>query len=867
MFRALSRRKPVGGRGSKKSLHWRAVAGKWAPYLGRSMPRDFGPCGTVLDRNTAFLFSHPERDFPYLREVAPLIDEGLFIPFFVNGEAAGTIWAIAHDESRRFDAEDLRVMTDLGIFAAAGYQKLLTLKKSASEAQQFASIVESSDDAIITKTLDGAISSWNKGAERVFGYAAKEVIGKPITILIRPEGRDEEAAILSRIRRGERIASYETVRRRKDGRLIDVSLTVSPLKDANGTIIGASKIARDITERVQAEQTVRASESQLQAAADLVGLGHYAWDPQTNDLEWDDRLRAMWGLPRDAQIDYGVWLAGVHPDDRERVEAAIQRCADSRGDGVYDIEYRVIGKTDGVVRWIATRGQTHFQNGRPVWFYGVALDVTARKRIENRLESLVEARTRELEEANKQLRSQIEQREIAEASVQQLQRLEAIGQTTSGVAHDFNNLLSIVLIHAQLLSGRVLDPEDREGVELICAAAERGAKLTEQLLAFSRQQQLEPQAIDLNSRIDEMRNLLGVTVGDTVRLKMALAPDLWPAWVDPTQIELIVLNLANNARDAMQSGGTLTLETFNAAVKTAALRPEEPLPGNYVGLVVKDTGTGIPYGALARVFEPFFTTKPPGKGSGLGLSQVLGVAKQSGGGVCIDTRAGEGTSVKVFFPRAEVATGDYKRGFIDAGQSPQMKGTANVLVVDDDKSVLKSTLRLLNSLGFSGIAAESAAEALRSIGTKPDVDIVLADVAMPEMNGIELARVIREARPSLPVILVTGYGDLALLKEAGQSQILQKPYTTGDLSAKWLPPSSVVQIAAAGPDKNRGFRASGCFRQHRVIRAVHETKQLRVRFMRRSSALIPLARAGETEKWIIARHSSSSQSPRSAWTR
>jgi PAS domain S-box-containing protein len=247
----------------KRNFHWRAIAGEWSQHRGGGTPRDFGPCGTVLDYNAPLLFSHPERDFPYFGEVRPLLEEGLLIPFHVDGEAIGTIWVVAHDASRRFDSEDLRVMTHLGAFAGAAYQTftLLGATRTANDelqlasaaAQRLAAIVESSDDAIVSKDLNGIIASWNAGAERLFGYTAEEVVGKPITLLLPSDRQEEEALILGRIRRGERVDHFDTVRRRKDGSLVEISLTVSPVRTVGGGIIGASKIARDITERRRAQ--------------------------------------------------------------------------------------------------------------------------------------------------------------------------------------------------------------------------------------------------------------------------------------------------------------------------------------------------------------------------------------------------------------------------------------------------------------------------------------------------------------------------------------------------------------------------------------------------------------------------------------
>jgi PAS domain S-box-containing protein len=546
-------------------------------------------------------------------------------------------------------------------------------------------------------------------------------------------------------------------------------------------IIGVSF---DVTERKRTEKALQESEARLQAAVDLVKLGCYAWDPRTNALQWDETIKAMWGLAAGTAVNYDVWRAGTHPDDLARVEAAIQRCADPESDGLYDAEYRVIGKNDGLERWVATRGQMVFENGTPAWFYGVAIEITQRKHTELTLERRVEARTQELTSVNRQLRAQVEQREIAEATLRQLQRLDAIGQITSGVAHDFNNLLSVILANARLLMRDLREPNDQEGLDLIRAAAERGARLTSQLLAFSHQQRLEPQQVDLNSKIAGMRRLLRVTLTSIIHLNVMPDSNLWPALVDPTQIELIVLNLALNSRDAMPSGGTLTIRTSNVVVAEKSSRPEEPSPGEYVSLAVIDTGDGIPEDVLPKVFEPFFTTKEPGKGSGLGLSQVFGFAKQSGGGVRIESRTGHGTCVTVFLPRATAPTADRATEHLDVLSPLQTERNITVLVVDDDKAVLASILRTLEYLGFAALAAESGATALHLIESQPGIDLVLADFAMPLRSGVELARDIQSKRPGLPVILITGYGEVDALKDFGETRVLRKPYGEEELATK-----------------------------------------------------------------------------------
>jgi signal transduction histidine kinase/DNA-binding response OmpR family regulator len=401
------------------------------------------------------------------------------------------------------------------------------------------------------------------------------------------------------------------------------------------------------------------------------------------------------------------------------------------------------------------------------------------------LEKRVEERTGELAAANRQLLKQIDERERVETTLRQMQRLEAVGQLTSGVAHDFNNLLTIVLGNIGFLERAPKGEESKAAKRLAVmrAAAERGAKLTSQLLAFSRRQRLEPKPIDLNEAIQSMRDLLGSTMGGSVQIDTVLRPPLWAALVDPTQIELVVLNLALNARDAMQVGGRLTVETDNVTLGPPQ-RPEEPPAGDYVMIAVGDTGTGMPPDVLAKCFEPFFTTKDVGKGSGLGLSQVLGFAQQSGGGVRIDTRARQGTTVRVYLPRATAQSRAPSANESSAQLADPSDGVSTILLVDDDYGVREVTSFILQEMGHEVLEAGSGGHALEMLDETPNVDLMLIDFAMPGMNGAELARHVRAKRPALPMIFLTGYADTTALADTDEDHIIRKPFRDHELVAK-----------------------------------------------------------------------------------
>ncbi|KMO12058.1 histidine kinase [Methylobacterium platani JCM 14648] len=405
------------------------------------------------------------------------------------------------------------------------------------------------------------------------------------------------------------------------------------------------------------------------------------------------------------------------------------------------------------------------------------------------LEQRVAERTRELAEANRALQHQIAERERVEGALRQAQRLEAVGQLTSGVAHDFNNLLTVIAGNIEFLERAVVDERSKRRLDMMRGAAERGARLTAQLLAFSRRQKLAPVPVQLNQTVASMRDLLQSSMGGSVRIEMTLQPDLWPALVDATQIELIILNLAINARDAMAVGGCLTIETANVQLDAAPTRAEEPSPGDYAMVAVSDTGTGIPADVLARVFEPFFTTKEVGKGSGLGLAQVYGFAKQSGGGVRIDTRDGEGTSVRVYLPRTAAGTAapETRPVELDCASARSPGDRRVVLVVDDDSAVRDITTTRLGEAGYAIREAGSGLAAIQALEADACVDLAVLDFAMPGMNGVEVATVIRQRWPQIQILFVTGYADhtaLAQVDAGGDDRVVQKPFRGEDLERK-----------------------------------------------------------------------------------
>jgi PAS domain S-box-containing protein len=695
-----------------------------------------------------------------------------------------------------------------------------------------------------------------------------------------------------------------------DRRYLD--LLFQPIVSPDGSVTGIFVEGSDVTERARVEAQLELSESTLGLAVEMAEIGTWDLDLISNRIEWSDHTRAMFGISPAAPVTLDDFYRGLHPEDKKAATEAFLAALDPDRRAHYDVEYRTIGKEDGVVRWVAAKGRGVFESGRCVRAIGTVLDISRRnaaqeelresearfrtladsapaliwmcdeqgalvfanrwheetfgrpvselmgegwqniihpqdqagftldfeqafkdrapfsrdvrvidrhgvtrwlhsearpREIEGRfvgyvgcdvditevhlasevLERGIDERTQELAATNRQLSAQIEERERVEATLRQMQRLEAIGQLTSGVAHDFNNLLTVILGNVDLVARAAveakMDEKTRQRLGYMRTAAERGATLTAQLLAFSRRQRLEARPIDLNDTVIGMRDLLQSSMGGSVRLEARLRPDLWPALVDPTQIELIILNLAINARDAMEVGGALVVSTDNIILGEPE-RAEEPPPGDYVLIAVTDSGSGMTPAVRDRAFEPFFTTKAVGKGSGLGLPQVYGFAKQSGGGVAIETELGKGTSVRVYLPRAEERRRTPRPSLFEARPEPlgDVRGR-RILVVDDDPPVREITATMLRTMGVDVIEAGSGGAALEILGGG-DFDLMVVDFAMPGMNGAELAAATARKWPDLPILFVTGYADLSAISSVSEDRIVQKPFRGGELQRK-----------------------------------------------------------------------------------
>ncbi len=620
------------------------------------------------------------------------------------------------------------------------------------------------DYAIYMLDPAGIVTSWNPGAQRFKGYTADEIIGRHFSRFYTEEEQRNGVPklVLETAAREGRFES-EGWRVRKDGSRFWANVVIDAIRSNSGQLIGFAKVTRDLTERRKADEALRKSEEQFRLL--IQGVTDYAiymLDPEGRVASWNAGAQRIKGYLAEEII--GKHFSCFYTGAERQVGIPAKGLDAARREGRWEREGLRVRK-DGSTFWAhVVIDAIRDPNGKVVGFAKVTRDITERK--------LAQA---ELEKAR-------------ESSLQS-QKMEAIGQLTGGVAHDFNNMLAVVIGSLELLKRRAArgDKDFLRFADSALDGAERAAALTRRLLAFARQQPLAPQSIECNKLVAGMSDLLTRTLGELIKVQTVLAGGLWRTFVDPSQLEAAIVNLAVNSRDAMPEGGKLTVETANASLDEAyAAQNAGVQAGQYVLISVTDTGEGMTPEVIAKAFEPFFTTKDVGKGTGLGLSQVFGFIKQSSGHVKIYSGPGEGTTVKLYLPRLLAATADVERAS-PHGEEPIPVGSADtlVLVVEDEPRMLRLATEAFRDLGYGVLQADSPTMALGIIAERPDISLLFTDVVMPGMSGRQLAERALHQRPDLKVIYTTGFSRDAFIRNGLLDHginFLSKPFSLDQLA-------------------------------------------------------------------------------------
>ncbi|WP_377810290.1 PAS domain-containing protein [Azospirillum sp. A29] len=742
----------------------------------------------------------------------------------------------------------------------------------------------------------------NAALAKINGISADAHVGRTIEELLPEYARTVGPIIDQVFTTGDAVAGFEMDGETpaSQGAQRTWLLGFFPVPGEDGAVAQVGATVVEITDRKRAEAELRQSEERLRLATEHAEIGLWDVDEVNQQLHWPPIVKAMFGISADVPVSMRDYYEGLHPDDHDATAAAYAAAADPNRRSLYDVEYRTIGKEDGIVRWVAAKGRGVFDEaGRCLRVIGTAMDITERKRVEAELRELNQAlehriaealtgrkvladvvdgtdifvqvadvdynwlainraasaefarifgvrkprvgdnmlallerqpehqaavravwsralagkefvqtdefgdpsldrryyemRFRSLRDAEgrligayqfvsdvtERLREQHRLRET-EGALAQAQKMEAVGQLTGGIAHDFNNLLQGVVGSLDLIRRKSHDHgRVQRWAEAGLKAAQRGSRLTGQLLAFSRAQKIELKPVSVSDLVSAFREMVASTIGPHIKVSLDLKTDGIRVLGDEVQIEMAVLNLALNARDAMPEGGDLTIST--RPVSLAGDR--ELADGEYVELAVRDTGMGMPPEVVARAFDPFFTTKGVGKGTGLGLSQVYGAMRQAGGTVRIDTRPGEGTTMHLLLRR----TDDLAERAADERRVTATGLSARILVVDDDPDVRQFLVESLDELGFAVTQAEDGSAGLTEL-ERSTPDLMILDFAMPGLNGAEVAKRAQASRPGMPIIFVTGFADSEALEEVvgGNIPVLRKPFQIDELERMLL---------------------------------------------------------------------------------
>jgi PAS domain S-box-containing protein len=609
---------------------------------------------------------------------------------------------------------------------------------------RLAAIVESSDDAIISKTLDGIITSWNPAAEKLFGYTTAEAVGKPILKITPPGRAGEEKQILAQIAKGESIDHFETRRVRKDEKEIDVAMTISPLRDNSGRIVGASTIARDITERKRAEEEIRQQ-------ANLLGLAPAVVRNMENRIVlWTLGAEKLYGFTQEealGRVSHEL-LKTTFPYPLVEIESTLQ--AEGVWEGELEHRTRDGNQVVAASRWMLHRDAS----GKAIRILEVNADISALKR--------------------------------AEALQMRSQKLEALGTLAGGIAHDFNNILSAINGSASLAISQFPPNHPVQAcLTEIEKAGTRAAELVRRILTFSRPQDQNMQVQALAPVVEEALKLVRSTLPAMIEIRSEFAADLPKARVDATQIYQVIVNLVTNAAHAIgDKRGLIEVKLDERAVSEEEILLYSEVPtGNYVRLMVSDNGCGMDSLTVQRIFDPFFSTKPTGKGTGLGLSVVHGIVTAHHGVLKVYSEPGKGTQFFVYFPAVKEAVAP---GAVAERQAPAGRGE-RILFVDDEGVLLFVGTMTLEQNGYKVTGMPNGEAAIRELLQNPKgYDMVLTDLSMPGMSGLQLAHQVRKIRADLPVILTSGYispDDQAKADRLGIRAILTKPVNTKELLA------------------------------------------------------------------------------------